>query len=328
MIELGPDRELSSALADVILLALWAIPPGLTLAYTRKSAAVRRSQPEFALRKSEAAEWDRAAALHGRVLGRIDDIDARRPARKFVHRLLFGFQGELAAEDAAQFDDLKAHAAHLRAAVVRLNRQPLDRLRAWVHVLSVRFALGYAVAAYLVGLTLLIATAELSERWLGMPADSWVPLLLWCPLGPVVCANALSIAFALLAGPVAYLLRRVALAREYRFEFRVLKDLAQSDPRRVERPEQSGAIRLDDGLEGLSIEPEEHRDCFAILGLSPSASVEELRTAYKRLIKQYHPDRVHGMAPAFTKLAETQTRRLNAAYQQALISVVPAAAGA
>jgi len=62
--------------------------------------------------------------------------------------------------------------------------------------------------------------------------------------------------------------------------------------------------------------------------LSPSASVDELRAAYKRLIKQYHPDRVHGMAPAFTRLAEAQTRRLNAAYQQALISLVPEAAGA
>jgi hypothetical protein len=161
-----------------------------------------------------------------------------------------------------------------------------------------------------------------------MPAASWVPLLGWCPLGPVVCANALSIAFALLAGPVAYLLRRMALGREYRFEFRVLKDLAQSDPRRVDRLAQCSAIHANDEFENFSIEPEEHHDCFEILGLPTSASIEELRTAYKRLIKQYHPDRVYGMAPAFTRLAETQTRRLNAAYQQALISLVPEAAGA
>lgn len=328
MIELGPDRELSSALADAVLLALWAIPPGLTLAYTRKSAALRQSQPEFALRKSEAAEWDRAVSLHERALRRLKELDARRTARKFVPRLLFGLPGELNPDDAALFDDCTAHAAHLRAAVVRLNRLPLDRLKAWVRGLSIRFALGYAIAAYLVGLTLLIASVELSEFWLSMPAESWVPLLGWCPLGPVVCANALSIAFAFLAGPVAYLLRRMALGREYRFEFRVLKDLACSDPRRVDRVAQSSAIHANDELENLSIEREEQRDCFEILGLPPSASMEELRTAYKRLIKQYHPDRVHGMAPAFTKLAEAQTRRLNAAYQQALISLVPEAAGA
>jgi hypothetical protein len=328
MIELGSGQELSSTVVDIALLALWAIPPGLTLAYIRKSAVVRQTQPEFALRKSEAAEWERAVSLYERTLRRIEEIDARRTTRKLVHRLLFGLQGELAPQDDGLFDDLKAHAAHLRAAVVRLNRQPLDRLKAWVHVLSARFALGYAVAAYLVGLTLLIASAALSERWLGMPADSWVPSLLWCPLGPLVCANALSIAFALLAGPVAYLLRRLALHREYGFEFRVLKDLARSDPRRLDPQQQSATIPANDELEGLSAEPEEYRDCFEILGLPPSASLDELRTAYKRLIKQYHPDRVHGLAPAFTRLAEAQTRRLNAAYQQALISVVPEAAGA
>jgi hypothetical protein len=328
MIELGSDRELSSAVADAALLALWAIPPALTLAYIRKSAAVRQKPPEFALRKSEAAEWDRAASLYERVLHRLDEINARRTPRKLVDRLLFGLHGALAPEDTGAFDDLKAHAAHLRAIVIRLNRQPLDRLKTWVRLLSVRFALGYAVAAYLVGFALLIATAELSGRWLGMPAETWVPLLLWCPLGPVVCANALSIAFALLAGPVAYLLRRMALSREYSFEFRVLKDLAQSDPQRLKAQEQINPLHAGDELGYLSIEPEEQRDCFAILGLSPAASVEELRVAYKRLIKQYHPDRVHGMAPAFTRLAETQTRRLNAAYQQALSSLVPQAAGA
>jgi hypothetical protein len=328
MLELGSGQELSSAFVDAVLLALWAIPPGLTLAYIRKSATLRQMQPEFALRKSEAAEWNRAVLLYERTLRRLAEIDARRPARKLVHRLLFGLAGELAPQDAGLFDDVKAHAAHLQAAIARLNRQPLDRLKAWIHVLSVRFALGYAAAAYLVGLTLLSASAALSQRWLGMPAESWVPLLLWCPLGPLVCANALSIAFALLAGPVAYLLRRLALRREYSFEFRVLKDLARSDPRRIDPQQQGGAIPVNDEIESLSVEPEEHPDCFEILGLPPSASLEELRTAYKRLIKQYHPDRVHGMAPAFTKLAETQTRRLNAAYQQALISVVPEAAGA
>src|SRR5579872_6196027 len=124
MIELGSSWELSSALADVALLALWAIPPGLTLAYIRKSAAVRQTPPEFALRSSEAAEWDRAVALYGRAMRRIEEIEARRTARQFVHRILFGVQGELAPEDAGLFDDLTAHAAHLWAAVLRLNRQP------------------------------------------------------------------------------------------------------------------------------------------------------------------------------------------------------------
>src|SRR5690242_13472915 len=103
MIELGSDWELSSAVADAVLLALWAVPPGLTLAYIRKSAVLRQSQPEFALRKSEAAEWDRAVLLHERVLQRVEELDARRTARKFVHRVLFGLPGELAPDDAGLF---------------------------------------------------------------------------------------------------------------------------------------------------------------------------------------------------------------------------------
>ena len=36
------------------------------------------------------------------------------------------------------------------------------------------------------------------------------------------------------------------------------------------------------------------------------------------LIKQNHPDRVHGMSPAFRELAEAETKRINVAYQEAL----------
>ena len=59
-------------------------------------------------------------------------------------------------------------------------------------------------------------------------------------------------------------------------------------------------------------------DWFAVLGLSSAATIEDVRQAYKTLIKQNHPDRVHGMAPVFGALAEAETKKINAAYQQAL----------
>jgi curved DNA-binding protein CbpA len=55
-----------------------------------------------------------------------------------------------------------------------------------------------------------------------------------------------------------------------------------------------------------------------VLGLSPAATIEDVRDAYKTLIKQNHPDRVHGMAPIFRALAEAETKKINAAYRQAL----------
>lgn len=328
MIELRTGYELSASLADTALLTLWAVPPGLLLAYVRKCAKVRRTQPEFSLRRSEAAEWNRAVALYDRVRSQIDEIDSRSTRPTLFHRLLLGCSAHRAEQDNETLADLQAFAAHLREAIVRLNRQPLDRLRSWIHVLSARFALGYAVGAYVVGFSLLMATAELSRRWLDASAGSAITLLLWCPLGPLVCANVISIAFAALAGPIVYVVQRLHLHSIYRVEFLVLKDLTRAEPQQAIWQDEGGAA--DHFVAGgvAAVASAGRRDWFDIFGLSPSASLQELRNAYKTLIKQNHPDRVHGMSPALIKLAEAETRRLNAAYQEALVSLVPQVAGA
>jgi hypothetical protein len=328
MIELRPGYELSAALADAALLTLWAVPPGLLLAYLRKSAKLRHTQPEFSLRKSEAAEWNRAVTLYDRVRSQIDEIDGRSTRPTLLHRLLSGCSAHRSEQDGETWADLQALAAHLRAALVRLNRQPLDRLRSWIHMLSARFALGYAAGAYVVGFSLLMATAELSRRWHDASAGNAITLLLWCPLGPLVCANVISIAFAALAGPIVYVVRRLHLHRIYRVEFVVLKDLTRAEPQQTVWQDEAGAADQYMAAEAAAIAPACRRDWSDIFGLSPSASLEELRKAYKTLIKQNHPDRVHGMSPALIKLAEAETRRLNAAYQEALVSLVPQAAGA
>jgi curved DNA-binding protein CbpA len=57
---------------------------------------------------------------------------------------------------------------------------------------------------------------------------------------------------------------------------------------------------------------------FDVLGLSPSATIEEVKEAYRVRLKQNHPDRVHGMSPLFKTLAEAETKKLNVAYEEAL----------
>ena len=53
------------------------------------------------------------------------------------------------------------------------------------------------------------------------------------------------------------------------------------------------------------------RDPYQVLGVSPNATDEEIKKAYRRLAKQYHPDRNPGDAEAARKMQE-----INAAYEQ------------
>lgn len=52
-------------------------------------------------------------------------------------------------------------------------------------------------------------------------------------------------------------------------------------------------------------------DPYRILGVSPDASEEEIKRAYRKLAKQYHPDLNPGNAEAARKMQE-----INAAYEQ------------
>lgn len=53
------------------------------------------------------------------------------------------------------------------------------------------------------------------------------------------------------------------------------------------------------------------QDPYKVLGVSPDASDDEIKQAYRRLAKQYHPDRNPGDAVAAKKMQE-----INAAYEQ------------
>lgn len=53
-----------------------------------------------------------------------------------------------------------------------------------------------------------------------------------------------------------------------------------------------------------------------MLGVPRTASQDEIRAAYRRLIMQYHPDRVSGMGPEIIAMAEKRTREINEAYAE------------
>jgi len=59
-------------------------------------------------------------------------------------------------------------------------------------------------------------------------------------------------------------------------------------------------------------------DPYAVLELTPQASDEEIRRAYRRLIALHHPDKAHarGAAPEIMRLAEARARDINAAWEE------------
>lgn len=61
---------------------------------------------------------------------------------------------------------------------------------------------------------------------------------------------------------------------------------------------------------------EQRIDPYEVLGLSPTASDSELKSAYRRLVKKYHPDALQGMGEDVVKEAEASFRQIQAAYEE------------
>lgn len=56
---------------------------------------------------------------------------------------------------------------------------------------------------------------------------------------------------------------------------------------------------------------------YQILEVSSTASHDDIKQAYKRKIRQYHPDKVAGLGPEFTAIAEAKAKEINEAYLKA-----------
>ena len=54
---------------------------------------------------------------------------------------------------------------------------------------------------------------------------------------------------------------------------------------------------------------------FEILGVGQGSSPEELRSAYRRCVSEYHPDKVASLGAELRELAEQKTKQINEAYR-------------
>ena len=57
------------------------------------------------------------------------------------------------------------------------------------------------------------------------------------------------------------------------------------------------------------------QEACSILGITATANIDEIKAAYKNLIKQYHPDKVADLGDEIKKVAEKKSTEINKAYE-------------
>ncbi len=297
---------------DAAALLAGFVLPALVLNYVRQTFSVWRLRPELSLYKFETSELNRAVQLLRAILRRLETLPA---PEKTMRRFWRALRGETpGAEDAAcERENLEMHARQLRSIIIDIRRRPLRRLRAATKIKSSQFALGRAICIHVASFALLtslgINNFALAMGPIQLPST-----------GQVAYANMIAAALALLTMPLFYILRRQSLHSQHDLEFCIFKDLAHLDPESITDDHFESVDSAQEPTHPGEDDREQHwRD---VLGVSHQTTIEEVKTAYKTLVKQNHPDRVAGMSDAFQKLAELQTKKINVAYQEALTDLV------
>ena len=330
MIEPEFTRVTSMIASNAALLASAAAIAAASAAYVLCSMSARRTNAQFSLGKLEEFELERAVLLYEKAVDRLQDI--RNEGRQIQAGLLarYRHQKQIRRKFAAELQDLQSYAAHLRSMIVRLRSGPIQRFKSWLRLDSACFALSRALTLCLLVLVMLTASSYLVEQpdlfgQHGFGGERITALASWLAWQPehdrLLDTSSIGGILLAVATPIFYLHRRMKLHIRHRRRFRALKKFAGADPNGlIHQAPPIAAGMPHDPLEAAPDVPEQ-RAWFSVLGVSRSATMDEIKQAYKVRVKQNHPDRVRQMSPLFRELAEAETKKLNAAYEEALMSL-------
>jgi DnaJ-domain-containing protein 1 len=311
------------------MMGLLVMLPGLFVCYVHYRLSARDAGPDLSLRTLEAIELRRSVMLYEMASRRIKEGCAEFQKRKRGWRQIIG--GEESAwrqQFREELDDLETYARDLRATIIRLRRRPFQRYKSWAHVVSARFALSRSLGLCALILALMVGLFCYIQPILWAPGidAGFKTLVLWEAMkGRLLLANWMAVNFVAVAIPTFYLFRRARLHRKHRPEIRKFKAFAAADPDQLIE-EARDADAAGEAPAPESPEAVEDGRWHAVLGVPPSATLEEIKQAYKMQIKKSHPDRVHDMSASFVRLAEAETKKLNAAYAEALLNCQEATA--
>ena len=108
-------------------------------------------------------------------------------------------------------------------------------------------------------------------------------------------------------------LRREEARKEQARQKKAQQEKAQKEQSRKAR----GQGAHDERASTLKTARTSQHSWWVVLDVSPDAAYPEVQAAYRKKMRQYHPDVVNSLGPDFVAAAETRAREINLAFEQA-----------